>query len=292
MTSMSAPDIAVSDRRFTLGAVWRDLLRSRELVTQLTLRDLRLRYKQAVFGVAWAILMPILLIGAGLVIRIAAFKHADPGTAPSLGGIAIKGWAWAFFAGGMNFATTSVLNNVQLVTKIYFPREILPVAAIITQVVDASVGAGVLLLLSPLLHFTLSWALLWLPVLIVLMIAFTLGLGFLFACANLFFRDVKYILQVILTFGMLFTPVLFTLASFGPKARLLLLCNPLSPILEGYEVVTVNGASLLSTLPAHDGGLPLWSPYYLLYSVLFIAVLLPWSVLIFRRSSTQFAEFY
>jgi ABC-type polysaccharide/polyol phosphate export permease len=289
---MTVSDVAVSDRRFTLGAVWRDLLKSRELVTQLTLRDLRLRYKQAVFGVAWAVLMPLLLIGAGLVIRIAAFKHAAPGTAPSLGGIAIKGWAWAFFAGGMNFATTSVLSNVQLVTKIYFPREILPVAAIITQLVDASVGAAVLILLSPFLHFTFSAALLWLPVLIVLLLAFTLGLGFLFACANLFFRDVKYILQVLLTFGMLFTPVLFTLASFGATSRLLLLLNPLSPILEAFEVVTVRATSLLSTIPAHDGGVPLWSPYYLLYSIAFIAVLLPSSVLIFRRSSTQFAEFY
>lgn len=289
---MAVPDVTVPNSRFTLRAVWRDLVRSRELIAQFTLRDMRLRYKQAVFGVAWALLMPLLLIGAGLVIRIAAFQHAAPGSAPSLGGIAIKGWAWAFFAGGMNFATLSVMANVSLVTKIYFPREILPVSAILTQAVDSGVGALVLLLLSPFLHLALTPALLWIPVLALFLLGFTLALGFLFACANLFFRDVKYILQVLLTFGILFTPVLFQLNSFGPTPRILLLLNPLSSILEGFQVAAVQGVNLLHTVPAADGGVPIWSPLYLAYALAWIVMLLPASVLLFRRSSAQFAEFY
>ncbi|HEY4319797.1 MAG TPA: ABC transporter permease [Gemmatimonadales bacterium] len=292
MTAMTTAATSTSEEHFTLIGVWRDLRRSRELITQLTMRDLRLRYKQAVFGFAWAVLMPMLLIGAGLVIRMAAFKNAPPGTAPSIGGIALKGWAWAFFAGGMNFATTSVLLNVQLVTKIYFPREVLPIASVLTQGVDALVGGFVLLLLSPWLHFSVTPALLWLPVLCVILFTFTLALGFLFACANLFFRDVKYILQVLLTFGILFTPVLFNLGNWGNGARIALLINPLSSILEGFQVAAVQGVSLLSSIPAPDGGAPLWSPFYLLYAVAATAILFPISVKLFRRSSVQFAEFY
>jgi lipopolysaccharide transport system permease protein len=292
MPIMTTVDTDNPDTHATLAAVWRDLGKSRELMTQLTMRDLRLRYKQAVFGFAWAVLMPILLIGAGLVIRMAAFKNADPGTAPSIAGIALKGWVWAFFAGGLNFATVSVLSNVQLVTKIYFPREVLPISAVLTQGVDAMVGAGVLLLLAPFLHFALTWQLLWLPFLCVVLFSFTLSLGFIFACGNLFFRDVKYILQVLLTFGILFTPVLFNLSNWGNRGRLALLINPLSAILEGFNVAIVQGHNLLVTVPAPDGGVPFWSPFYLLYAIVITIVLFPFSVTLFRRSSAQFAEFY
>jgi ABC-type polysaccharide/polyol phosphate export permease len=289
---MTSAEIAPVAQPSAIVAVWRDLMNSRELMTQLMMRDLRLRYKQAVFGFAWAVLMPVILIAAGLIIRMAAFKNAEPGTAPSIAAIALKGWAWAFFAGGMNFATISVLSNVQLVTKIYFPREVLPIASVLTQGVDAMVGALILLILSPWLHFAVTPALLWLPVLAVLLFSFTLALGMLFACANLFFRDVKYILQVLLTFGVLFTPVLFNLGNWGNKGRIALLINPLSAILEAFQVAAVQGTSLLHTVPATDGGVPLWSPLYLLYALAWTALLFPISVTLFRRSSAQFAEFY
>jgi ABC-type polysaccharide/polyol phosphate export permease len=102
--------------------IWRDIWASRELLQQLVQRDLRLRYRQAVMGFGWAILMPVLTISAGLIIRSFVAQSGASEGVPSIAGIAIKSWGWSFFAGAMNFATMSLLTNVQLVTKIYFPR--------------------------------------------------------------------------------------------------------------------------------------------------------------------------
>lgn len=277
----------------SLRAVWADLRRSGELWAQLTRRDIRLRYKQAVLGAAWALLMPALLIGAGLIVRMAVLGSSGGATsAQSLGGITVKGWAWALFAGAMNFATVSVLSNVQIVTKIFFPREVLPLSSVSAQLFDSLVGAVILTCVGPWLGFSLSPALLWIPLLVLLLVGFTLALAFFFSCANLFFRDMKYILQVLITFGVFFTPVFFDLITYKGAARLAMLANPLTPIMEGLRLVVIEGVSLHRTIPAPDGGAALWSPLYLVYVAALIAVILPASVSLFRRSSTQFAEFY
>ena len=158
-----------------IATIARDLWASRELVDQLVRRDVRLRYRQAVMGFAWALLMPALTIAAGLVIKGALARGG--GATPSLAGIALKSWAWAFFAGAMNFATMSLLSNISLVTKIWFPREVLPVSAVLAQCVDSAVGLVILAVITPLLGMTLGWSILWLPVLLLLLLGFTTGLA-------------------------------------------------------------------------------------------------------------------
>ncbi len=170
-------------------------------------------------------------------------------------------WAWAFFAGAMNFATVSLLSNAALVTKIYFPREVLPLASIVAQGVDSLIGLAIILLLGPWLHLHWSMQVLWVPFLMLQLLLITTGLAFLFACANLFFRDVKYILQVLLTFGIFYTPVLLEPANLG-KHGILMMINPLSPILEGLRLTLVEGASLLDVIHAPNG-LLVWSPWFL-----------------------------
>ncbi len=274
-----------------LRTILNDVWASRELLVQLIQRDLRLRYRQAVMGFAWALLLPILTIGAGLVIKMVLTQNVASDVHLSLGGIAVKSWAWAFFAGAMNFGTVSLLTNVQLVTKIYFPREVLPLSTIAVQAVDSAIGLGVILVAGPWLQFHWSVQLLWIPLLLAILVLFTTGLVFLFACANLFFRDVKYILSVLLTFGIFYTPVLFEPSMFKAPWSELLMFNPLSPVLEGLRIAMTNSGSLLTVVHGPKGGV-VWSPWFLAYAASVGILLLGAGLVAFRRSAAYFAEFY
>jgi ABC-type polysaccharide/polyol phosphate export permease len=290
--NVPVPDIArpTAVRRRLLAGIVRDIWSSRELLAQFVKRDLRLRYRQAVMGFAWAIFMPILTVGAGLLVRSAVTRTGAAGAVSTVGGMVIKAWAWTFFAGAMNFATTSLLTNINLVTKIYFPREVLPLSSIATQCVDSLVGLALIIVISPWLGFHWSWQVLWVPVLIVLLLAFTTGLAFLFACANLFFRDVKYILQVLLTFGIFFTPVFFEPTTFSAGIARLMMLNPLSANMEGLRLSLTQSGSLLHTL-TNAAGTTVWTPWYLAYATAGTLLCLIVGVTTFRRTAAMFAEY-
>jgi ABC-type polysaccharide/polyol phosphate export permease len=189
----------------------------------------------------------------------------------------------------MNFATMSLLTNISLVTKIWFPREVLPLGAVLAQCVDSLVGLVILALLAPFLGAVAGWSILWLPLLLLLLVMLTTGLAFLFACANIFFRDVKYILQVLLTFGIFFTPVLLEPAQMGRYGEILML-NPLSPILEGLRLAVTAGHNLLQPLDLN--GAVAWRPWWLAYSAGWSFLLLWAGLRLFRGSAARFAEAY
>ncbi|MGZ8471159.1 MAG: ABC transporter permease, partial [Gemmatirosa sp.] len=238
-----------SQGRATIGTAVRELMEHRDLLVQLAARDVRVRYKQAVMGFAWAILTPLLLVGAGTLMRIAVATMAGVQLEMSeVGSIALKSFPWAFFAGAVGFAVQSITGNISLVTKIYFPRAVLPLGVVTAHLFDLVIGAVTLLVALPFLGATLSPALLWVPLLVLLLVTFTAGTGVFLACANLFFRDVKYITQVLLTFGVFFTPVLFDAVSFGAKGARILMLNPLSPIFEGLRLTVMEGHNLLTPL--------------------------------------------
>lgn len=271
-----------------------DLLSHRELLRQLTLRDIRLRYKQAVMGFAWAIFMPILVVAAGLVVRLAmAFVSGQPLSSEGMAGVAVKALPWAFFVGAVGFSSNSLISNQGLVSKVFFPREVLPLSAVLAQGFDSTVGAIALAIALPFLGATLSFSLLWVIPLLLLLFLFTTAVCLFLACSNLFFRDVKYVVQVLLTFGIFFTPVLFEAGMLGEKAGRLIMLNPLAPILEGLRLSVVEGHNLLAplgTLPAGATG-DLWSPWYLLWSGGVSVLGLILVVSMFRRLSFLFAEF-
>jgi lipopolysaccharide transport system permease protein len=263
----------------------KDIWSARELLVQFVQRDLKLRYRQAIMGFAWALFLPALTVGAGLVFRSAMSSQAPGSTVLSIGGIAIRSWAWTFFAGALNFGTISVLANAALVTKIYFPREVLPLSAVLTQGADSLVGLGVLLIAGPWLGFHWSWQLLWFPVLAALLVVLTSGLVFILSCANLFFRDVKYIVQVLLTFGIFFTPVFIDASSYSPRIARLMMLNPLAPILGALQRAITNDGPMLQ-VTAH------WNPWYLLYAAVVALVTLPIGMIAFRQGAAFFAEYY
>lgn len=295
-----APTVAAKQQRgrsirTDLAEVVAEVYHHRDLLYQLTRRDIRIRYKQAVMGFGWALLMPVVIVLAGLVVRVAMAQVSGSEIAlGEMAGVAVKALPWAFFVGAIGFATPSLVSNMNLVTKIYFPREVLPLSSVLAQGFDSAIGALALLLVLPLLGVTLSPALLWVPVLVALLVLFTAAACLFLSCANLFFRDVKYIVQVLLTFGIFFTPVLFEPAMFGPVGSQLIMLNPLAPMIEGLRLAVVEGHDLLRPLvESGTSGQDIiaWSPWYLLSSLAWGAGGLVASAAIFHRAEFIFAEY-
>ena len=291
----SAVRVLGPSERVSLGRELREIWERRDLLVQLATRDVRIRYKQAVMGFAWAILMPVLIVGAGTLVRVAAVTMSGAKLDKAdIGSVILKAFPWAFYSGAIGFAVNSVTGSINLVTKVYFPRAILPIATVAANLFDLALGVAVLLVLLPFFGAKLTLALLWVPVLVVLLVLFTAGLGATLACANVFFRDVKYITQVAITFGVFFTPVLFDAAAFGPKGSRLLMLNPLAPIFEGLQLAVLRGHNLLlpyTATTAKGVTFTAWEPWHLLYTTVWAVVLVVGSVHLFRRTQDLFAEF-
>lgn len=279
-----------------LAGIARELWRARELLAQITLRDIRIRYTQAIMGFGWAVLMPALIVGAGVLIRYAmAHMSGTDLEASAVLGMAVKAIPWAFLVGSLGFATASLTGNYQLVTKVAFPRLVLPISAVLTQAFDTAIGALGLALLVPLLGGSPSAAWLWVAPLTVLALLLTTAACVFVSCANLFFRDVKYLVQVFLTFGIFFTPVFFEPQMLGRVGgALMMLGNPFSPVLEGLRLCVVEGHDLatpLHGLDARNASVLIWTPWYLVYATAVAVLSFVGSVLLFRRLEPVFAEY-
>lgn len=272
----------------------RELWVYRQLLYQLTLRDVRIRYKQAVMGFAWAFLMPAVVVLAGVVVRYAMARFAGNSLETAeITGMAVKAVPWAYFVGAIGFAVNSLTGNAALVGKVYFPREVLPVSTTLAQTFDSTIGAIALALVLPFLGVKFSMAMLWLPLLVILLFTITVATCLFLSCANLFFRDVKYIVRVLTTFGIFFTPIFFEPVMFGPRGAILMMLNPLAPIVEGFRLSLIQGHNLASSLVTMSGGaeIVIWSPWYLVYSSVFCLMFLMGSSLMFHRLEFVFAEY-
>jgi len=248
----------------------------KELLFMLTWRDIKIRYKQSLMGFAWAILMPILVVSSGLIVMVAfAAMSGKPINKLDVLSVAVKSVPWAFFVAAVRFATNSLVMNKELVTKIYFPREILPLAAIFANLFDFFVASSVLTIILIVTRIGVSIYLLWVPGLLVLLLLLTASCGILLACANLFFRDVKYLVEVLLTYGVFFTPVFYSASMLG-KWGFLLLMNPVGPVLE----------SLRNTIILHCSPDLRWLAYSSAWAIL--GLLLTWKI--FQKAEASFAE--
>ena len=239
-------------------------------------RDIRVKYKQSIMGVMWAVFMPIIVVSAGLLVKYGiSLLSGKPVGVSDFAAISIKSVPWAFFVSSVRFSTNSLVGNANLVSKIYFPRAVFPIASVFSQLFDFLIAAFLLIIVLGFLRIGLSIHFLWVPVLLALLFVFTMSIGILFSAANLFFRDVKYLVEVILTFAIFVTPVFYDVSLFGKWADLLLL-NPVAPILEG----------LTATVIYHHSPQVNW----ILYSTAVTLVLTLFAVAFFRRAESLFAE--
>jgi ABC-type polysaccharide/polyol phosphate export permease len=221
----------------------RELVERRDLLLIMAWREIKVKYKQSVMGMLWAVLMPIVIVCSGFIVRVALAKvSGKPLVMDDLASVAVKAAPWAFFVSAVRFGTTSLVNNAHLVTKIYLPRLIFPLASVASQLLDFLVASTAVTVLLAILGVGVSVQLLWLPLLIVALIFLATSLAILFSAASLFLRDVKFIVDVFLTFAIFFTPVFYDSSLFGEWGPLLLL-NPVSPLLEGIASVVIHHAS-------------------------------------------------
>jgi ABC-type polysaccharide/polyol phosphate export permease len=254
----------------------RQLRRHWDLLYMITWRDIRIRYKQSVMGFFWAILMPVLIVAAGVVVKVGmAQVSGKPLRIADLMTVTLKALPWAFFVGSIRFSSASLLANSRLVAKIAFPRAVFPISAVLSQAFDFAVASVALAALLAAGSVGTSLQLMWVPVLLALLFLLVAGLALLLSAANLFFRDVKYIVDVILTFAIFFTPVFFDVALFGPRGWILML-NPIAPILEGLKAAVIE----------HRSPDALWT----LYSA-GVSLALAWvAPAVFLRLEPRFAE--
>ncbi len=254
----------------------RHIIEYRDLMFMLTARDLRVRYKQAAMGFLWAIFMPMVAVFAGILIKkaMSVVSH-QPLQLHSIISISIKVLPWTFFISSIRFSVQALVGNSTLVTKIYFPRVVLVLSSILACLFDFFVALVVMIVLVAVLGVGASIQLVWIPLLFVLLFLFTFGLGLLLASANLFYRDVKYVVEIILMFGIFFTPVFYEASSFGQWKPLMML-NPIGSILE----------ALNRTVVLHLPPEPLWTVYAVVLSLgTFIL-----GAIVFEKTEPYFAE--
>lgn len=278
----------------TLVEIVRDLVEYRHLLQQLVIRDIRIRYKQAVMGFAWAVFLPILIVMSGIIVRFAmSYLSGDSLDSDVISGLAVKSIPWAFFVGAIQFASASLVGNINLVTKIYFPREVLPLSAVFAQGFDTAIGALAIILVLPFLSVGYGLQSLWVVPLGGILLLITIGTALLLSCANLFFRDVKYLVRVMLTFGIFFTPVFFEPQMFGAVGGQVMMLNPLAPVLEGLRLSIVEGHNLLHPLTITEGDVTMlaWTPWYLVYVSAIAIVGTVGAALFFHRLEFLFAEY-
>jgi lipopolysaccharide transport system permease protein len=264
------------DSSDSLVSTVREISKHRELLYMITWREIKLKYKQSIMGVLWAVLMPLIVVSAGLLVRFALATVS--GTALSMSevvSISIKATPWAFFVSALRFGTSSLVANTNLVTKIYLPRLVFPTAAVCSQLFDFMVAGVIVGILMVIAQTGVSIHLLWLPILVGFLIILAAALAMICSAASLFFRDVKYMVEVFLTFAIFFTPVFYDSSMFGRWAPLVLL-NPVSPLLEG-----ISTTAILHKNPS----LP-----WLLYSVLSSSALFIVALKLFRKLEPLFAE--
>jgi ABC-type polysaccharide/polyol phosphate export permease len=213
----------------------REQLEYRELLVQMTKRDLMLRYKQTLMGFGWAVFMPLVNTAVFSVIftRVALFETQVPYPVFAYCGL----WVWNFFASSLRFSVTSLTSNMNLVSKVYFPREIFPFSSVLVCLMDFAVGSLVLAALMIFYGVPPGIHVLWLPLVLAVHVAFTLAISLLLSMANLFYRDVKYLFEVAISVWMFGTSVLYPLHQLGGRTQMLLELNPMTMIVDAYRAV-------------------------------------------------------
>jgi lipopolysaccharide transport system permease protein len=260
---------------------WRDLWRYRELFLVLAWRDVSARYKQTVVGVLWAVLQPLLtMIVMTLVFGRLAGLPSD-GAAPYAIMVYAAMLPWQFFANSLSASGNSLLGNAHLISKVYFPRLVIPTASVITAFIDFLVAFTILLALMAFYQFWPNWRMLTLPFFTVIAFLAALGPGLLLASLNVKYRDFRYVIPFIVQFGLYVSPVGFSTAvvreKLGETLFLIYSLNPMVGVIDGFRWAILG-----------DEAVVYWPG--LAISLVVTALLLWLGIARFRRTEKTFAD--
>jgi lipopolysaccharide transport system permease protein len=256
---------------------WRDLWIYRELFYFLAWRDILVRYKQTVIGVAWALIRPLLTMVVFTFVFGRLAKLPSDGSAPYAVMVIAGMLPWQFFSTSLTEASNSLISNSNLVSKIYFPRLIVPASCVITSFIDFLISGALLGLLMAWYHWVPDWRILCIPFFTALAFAAAAGPGLWLAALNVQFRDFRYIVPFIAQFGLYISPVGFSSSIVPEKWRLLYSLNPMVGVIDGFRWAILRGEP------------PLWWPGMCL-SLGVTGVLLATGIWHFRRIEKVFAD--
>ncbi len=260
---------------------WADLWRYRELFYILAWRDVAVRYKQTVAGAAWALLQPLLsmLIMTVIFGKIAGLP--SEGNAPYAIMVFAAMLPWQFFANALSSSSQSVVSNAQLISKIYFPRLIIPTSSVVVSLIDFAIAFSILAALMVWYQFMPSWRLVTLPLFVLLAIIAALGPGLIITALTVRYRDFRIVIPFVVQFGLYVSPVAYSTAvvrgKLGDTLFLLYSLNPMVGVIDGFRWAILGGASQLD-------------PRGFTLSVVLSLILLFIGIWYFRKTERVFAD--
>jgi lipopolysaccharide transport system permease protein len=265
---------------------WRDLWRYRELFIILAWRDVTVRYKQTVIGVAWAVIRPLLTTIVFTVVFSKIAKLPAPAAVPYALLVMAANLPWQFFSTAMSEASNSLIGNANLISKIYFPRLIIPAGSVITSFVDFLITLGLMAALMLWYQFAPDWRIFLLPAFMILAFAAAFGIGLWLCALNVKYRDFRYIVPFVVQFGFFLSPVGYSTTrvpeiwhwhGMDLPARLLYSLNPMVGVIDGFRWCLLRGESPLDATTV-------------LTSVLLTSVLCLSGIWYFRKMERTFAD--
>jgi lipopolysaccharide transport system permease protein len=260
----------------TEGQYWLDLWHYWELFYFLAWRDILVRYKQTVIGIAWALIRPFLtMIVFTIVFGQLANLPSDGAPYPILVFAAML--PWQFFANALSECSNSLISNANLISKVYFPRLIVPASAVIVSFVDFMISGMILLALMAWYNFVPSWRILTLPLFVLIGFAAATGGGLWLSALNVKYRDFRYIVPFIVQFGLYISPVGFTSSIVPERWRLLYSLNPMVGVIDGFRWAILGGEAKFY-----------WPGFTL--SMALVVLLLVSSIWYFRKIERSFAD--
>lgn len=271
-----APSELIIEAGRTEKQYWQDLWRYRELFYFLAWRDILVRYKQTVLGIAWALLRPFLTMVVFTIVFSKLAKLPSDGVPyPILVFAAML--PWQFFANALSECSNSLVGNANLISKVYFPRLIVPASAVMVSFVDFLVSGLILVALMAWYNFVPDWRILTLPLFILIAFAASMGAGLWLAALTVKYRDFRYIIPFIVQFGLYISPVGFSSSLVPEQWRWLYSLNPMVGVIDGFRWAILGGNAKL------------YGPGFVLSLGLVLAVLIS-GIWYFRKTERTFAD--
>jgi lipopolysaccharide transport system permease protein len=275
MAKPNSPELIIEAGR-TERQYWQDLWRYRELFYFLAWRDILVRYKQTIIGIAWALIRPLLTMLVFTIVFGNLAKLPSEG-APYPIMVFAGMLPWQFFANALAECSNSLISNSNLISKVYFPRLIIPASAVIVSFVDFMISGIILLGLMAWYNFIPTWRIVTLPFFIAIAFAASMGAGLWLASLNVKYRDFRYIVPFIVQFGLYISPVGFSSTIVPEKWRLLYSLNPVVGVIDGFRWAILGGESKI------------YFPGFLL-SLTLVGLILGTGIWYFRKTEKTFAD--
>jgi ABC-type polysaccharide/polyol phosphate export permease len=254
-----------------LNELLRDTYRYRELIWALALKELKIRYKRSVLGFLWALLNPLLY----MMVLTFVFSQLMAANVPHYAVFVVCAiLPWTFFSQSLSYAAESIVGNADLIKKVRVAKLVFPVAAVVSNMINFLLSLIPLVLIVLAMRHPFHWTWFYLPVPLLALTIFTLGATFFFAAANVYYRDISHILQIVLQVVFYLTPILYSQQMLPEKYRIVLKLNPLNYMINGFR------------LSVYDGLLPTWESIFASFLCAFLMLYIGFKL--FRKYQNDF----